>query len=90
MTPETNILNGSFLTQLQDAVHHRRFVRLEYFTDLHEFIRTDALLKAIVTREEIDYLVLAIGDEIPVKQVVSINGVLSSDYPGYDNYSCSC
>lgn len=90
MESTIDILNDPFQTELRSAAQQRRFVRLEYFTDLHEFIRTDALLKSIIDRDGTDYLELATGDEIAVKQVVSVNGVLSSAYPGYDNYSCSC
>lgn len=90
MTSAPNLLNDPFLTALYDAAQYRRFVRLEYFTDLHEFIRTDALLKQITEQNDLAVLELATGEQIPIKQVVSINGVLSPDYPGYDNYSCSC
>jgi len=90
MESTTNILNPSFDQELKAAVAERRFVRIEYLTELHEFIRTDVLLKQIVSRDGAEFLELATGQEVPVRKVVSVNGVLSPNYPGYDNYSCNC
>ena len=67
-----------------------KFVRLHYFTDLREFIKTDALTKAISMVDDIDYLELATGEQIPLDRIIRINGHLSPRYPGYDDYSCAC
>jgi len=88
------ILNQSDTT-LTDAdfralIPLNKFVRLDYFTDLREFIRTDAMTKAIVPIDGIDHLELATGEQIPLDRVIRIDGHLSPRYPGYDDYSCSC
>lgn len=67
-----------------------KFVRLHYFTDLREFIKTDALTKAITLIDGVDHLELATGEQIPLDQVIRIDGHLSPNYPGYDDYSCAC
>ena len=67
-----------------------KFVRLHYFTDLREFIKTDALTKAISMVDDIDYLELATEEQIPLDRIIRINGHLSPRYPGYDDYSCAC
>ena len=67
-----------------------KFVRIEYKTDLEEFIRTDALLKAVITRNGAEFLVTATGDEIPFSRVISLDGTVSPDFPGFENYSCAC
>lgn len=67
-----------------------KFVRLDYFTDLREFIRADALTKAITTINGVDHLELATGEQIPLDRVIRIDGHLSPRYPSYDDYSCSC
>lgn len=67
-----------------------KFVRLHYFTDLHEFIKTDALTKAIVSLDGVDHLELATGEQIPLDRVIRVDGHMSPRYPGYDDYSCAC
>lgn len=67
-----------------------KFVRLHYFTDLREFIKTDVLTKAVVIVDGVDHLELATGEQIPLDRVIRIDGHLSPKYPGYDDYSCAC
>ncbi|QJW91974.1 hypothetical protein HNV11_22625 [Spirosoma taeanense] len=67
-----------------------KYVRLDYFTELREFIRTNAMTKAIHETDGIEYLELATGEQIPLDRVIRIDGHLSPRYPGYDDYSCSC
>lgn len=80
----------AFADTLRDAASRRQFVRLEYLTDLHEFIKADALLRGVVTHNGTDALGLANGEHVPFDRVVSISGQLSPKYPGYGNYSCDC
>ena len=72
------------------AIEPRRYVRLEYLTDLSEFIKTDALVLGVRTQSGIDTLELADGQYIPLDRVISIAGRLSPLYPGYTSYSCDC
>lgn len=67
-----------------------KFVRLDYFTELREFIRTNALVKRIVSQNGAESIELATGEQIPIERVIRIDGHLSPRYPGYDDYSCSC
>jgi uncharacterized protein (UPF0248 family) len=78
------------ITDFKAAIEPRKFVRLEYLTDLHEFIKTDVMVLGISTQDGTETLVLADGQQIPVDRVVSIAGRLSPLYPGYANYSCDC
>jgi len=67
-----------------------KYVRLDYFTDIREFIRTDALVKRITTADDTEQLELVTGEQIPLDRIIRIDGHLSPNYPGYDDYSCSC
>lgn len=89
MESTTTVLN-TFEQEITAAAAERRFVRLEYMTDLHEFIKADVLVKGRASQDDTHTLLLATGQEVPVKKIVSINGVISPNYPGYDNYSCNC
>lgn len=72
------------------AIEPRKYVRLEYLTDLSEFIKTDALVLGVRSEQGTDVLELADGQHIPIDRVISIAGRLSPLYPGYANYSCDC
>ncbi|CAN5589680.1 hypothetical protein BH09BAC4_BH09BAC4_10810 [soil metagenome] len=72
------------------AIIPGKFVRLEYLTDLSEFIKTDVTIKQLVSRNGVEYLELATGDVVPLDRVISVSGKLSPRYPGYANYSCDC
>lgn len=92
-TKSTSLLSAesTFWNALAQAASQRQFVRLEYLTDLNEFIKADVALKQIIPQEEgIDVLELASGDTIPLNRVVSISGQWSPLFPGYANYSCDC
>ena len=84
------VMTTTDLSDFKAAIEPRKFVRLEYLTDLHEFIKIDALVLSVNTQNGLETLVLADGQEIPLDRVVSIAGRLSPLYPGYANYSCDC
>lgn len=83
-------MTANDLSGFKESVEPRKFVRLEYLTDLNEFIKTDALVLGVGTQNGTDTLDLADGQHIPLDRVISIAGRLSPLYPGYANYSCDC
>lgn len=90
---ETNLHQPDFLaseTDFRAAIIPGKFVRLEYLTDLSEFIKADVIIKQLVQEGSAEQLELATGETIPLDRVVSIAGNLSPRYPGYGNYSCDC
>ena len=89
---ETNATTSSILTdaEFRALIPLNEFVRLHYFTDLREFIKTDALTKSIIGIDGVDHLELATGEQIPLDRVIRVDGYLSPKYPGYDDYSCAC
>lgn len=89
---ETTTNQSATLTnaEFRALIPLNKFVRLHYFTDLREFIKTDALTKSIIAIDGVDHLELATGEQIPLDWVIRIDGHLSPNYPGYDDYSCAC
>ncbi len=83
-------IDRAFYNTLAKAAEARQFVRLEYLTDLSEFIKADVALRRLFTQDGVEYLELATGDTIRLDRVVSISGQLSPHFPGYANYSCDC
>lgn len=89
----TNLNQPDFLisdTAFRSAIVPGKFVRIEYLTDLNEFIKTDVTIKQLIHENGTESLEFATGDVIPLDRVVSISGNLSPRYPGYGNYSCDC
>ena len=72
------------------AIIPGKFVRLEYLTELNEFIKTDVTIKQLLRQDSTEWLKLATGESVPLDRVVSVSGKLSPRYPGYGNYSCDC
>ncbi|GAB4036496.1 hypothetical protein [Spirosoma jeollabukense] len=85
---QTDIITSD--SDFRAAIVPGKFVRLEYLTDLNEFIKTDVTIKQVVPQNGIEYLELATGDVVPLDRVISVSGILSPRYPGYTNYSCDC
>ncbi|CCG99194.1 hypothetical protein FAES_1184 [Fibrella aestuarina BUZ 2] len=90
MTINDHNMTTNDLSGFKATVEPRKFVRLEYLTDLNEFIKTDALVLGVGTQNGTDTLDLADGQHIPLDRVISIAGRLSPLFPGYANYSCDC
>ena len=72
------------------AIIPGKFVRIEYLTDLNEFIKTDVTIKQLILQDGVEWLELATGEVVPLDRVISVSGNLSPRYPGYANYSCDC
>lgn len=90
---ETNLNKPDFIVDepaFRAAIVPGKFVRLEYLTDLSEFIKADVTIKQLLRENGVETLELATGDMVPLDRVVSISGKLSPRYPGYGNYSCDC
>ncbi len=90
---ETTLNQSDIVTSDSDfraAIIPGKFVRLEYLTDLNEFIKTDVTIKQLVVQDGIESLELATGDVVPLDRVISVSSKLSPRYPGYANYSCDC
>ncbi|MVM39716.1 hypothetical protein GO730_22440 [Spirosoma sp. HMF3257] len=90
---ETNLITSDLIpsdTDFRAAIVPGKFVRLEYLTDLSEFIKADVMIKQLMYENGAEWLELATGETIPFDRVVSVSGKLSPKYPGYGNYSCDC
>ena len=84
---ETTIIgNSSSFDTFRKSIILGKFVRVEYLTDLHEFIKTDVLIK----KTDTNAIEIGTGEEIAIDRIVRIDGVLSPNFPGYESYSCDC
>ena len=77
------------LDAVEDAMATRKSVRIQYVTDIHEYLTVTALIKDV--REEESGLVveLATGEKIKFDQLVRVGQVSSSKYDARD-FTCDC
>jgi hypothetical protein len=89
---ETNLkqLEPVTETEFREVIVPGKFVRIEYLTDLNEFIKADVLIKDFLNQDGAELIKLATGEAIPLDCVVSLDRRLSPRYPTYGNYSCDC
>jgi hypothetical protein len=87
---DNQILTSYFDELLQAVIQERRFVKVQYFTDLREFISSHSLIKKQIKIDEMDYLELANGTKIKLDFLVSISGVYAPQYAYIQDFTCDC
>lgn len=83
-------IDCGFHDHLEAAATLRRYVKLQYFTEIHEFITVMAVVKDIYTKDKMEFLVLHTGEEIRLDRIVRIDDVPSPAYGDIDDFTCDC
>lgn len=83
-------IEPGFYEYLEAAVMSKKYVKLQYFTEIRELITTMSVLKSIATRNEEKFLVLGTGEEIRLDRIVRIDTAVAPAYAYIDDYSCDC
>ena len=81
---------NSFEQYLQDSIHERRYVKLQYFTDIREFITVMSVTVEIRDKDGVSHLILNTGEEIPVDKIVKIDHIYSPQYAHIEDFTCDC
>lgn len=79
-------------TYLDGLISSRRYIKVQYFTELHELITLNALVVSLCTEGDEQIVVLSTGQRIPLSKLVSAGGEFNPDYEGYAPYceTCDC
>jgi len=80
-------IDRTYYNELKTLVARRAGVRLQYYTDIREFITQFATLKELETREGEEYLVLASGEEVRLDRIVRVD---DKPAPGYEEDYFKC
>lgn len=80
-------IDPGFHDELETLVAKRAAARLQFYTDIREFLTLHATLKELVSRGGEEYLVLTTGEEIRLDRIVRIN---DKPAPGYDEDFFKC
>jgi hypothetical protein len=79
-----------FQKTLTTVIEQRIFSKIQYRTELQEFVTVTSLIKERVTEDGRESVVLANGEKLPLDKIVSINGVIAPGYEDYMAISCDC
>lgn len=79
----------NFYDQLTDLITVKKYVHVEYSSDIGEFLKQNTILKDIVLKEKQEYLVLNSGDEIRLDRLKKVDDIIPPHVA--DNYyQCDC
>ncbi len=77
----------AFRDELAALVAKRAAARIQFFSDIREFLTLHATFKDLVQKEDGEYLVLTTGEEIRLDRLVRIG---DKPAPGYDEDYFKC
>ena len=82
-------IDCNFYDILEALSTRKRYIRIQYFSALHEFQTVDALIKDLYIKDKFEYMLLSNGDEIRLDRLVSVDGKYVPG-KGFDGISCEC
>lgn len=84
-------MEEDFYSLLKEVVDRRKYIKVQYFTDIREFITTTSVAKALtngINKEQ--YLKLASGEELRLDRIVRINDTVAPQYKDIMDFTCDC
>lgn len=90
MNVQENKGQYTFDEYLKSSVDERRYVKLQYFTAIREFLTVTAVTTDIFEKDSASFLALNTGEEIPLDKIVKIDDVYSPQYAHIADYTCDC
>ena len=76
-----------FWALLEDLVAKRPFIRIQYYSDIREFLTVTAVPKELFERNGVPFLRLATGEEIRLDRLVRLG---DKPGPGYSEEYFKC
>ncbi|GEO06740.1 hypothetical protein AAE02nite_44040 [Adhaeribacter aerolatus] len=83
-------IDETFYSVLEDLAARRKYCRVQYFTDIHEFITARAVVNGIVAEAGEEYLTLATGEKIRLDRLYSVDENFAPGFENYHEFSCDC
>ncbi|MDF9797125.1 Rho-binding antiterminator [Catalinimonas alkaloidigena] len=79
-----------FEAYLEDSISQKRFVNLQYFTDIHEFMSISCIITGMINKESVTYLSTNTGEEVLLDKVIKIDEFYAPSYAHIDDFTCDC
>jgi Rho-binding antiterminator len=83
-------INCDYYDVILEKATIKSYCKIQYFSELHEFITTNAVIKDVFTKSGEEFMLLATGEVIRLDRLVSINGELTPHYARINDFSCDC
>ncbi|WP_205499876.1 hypothetical protein [Rufibacter psychrotolerans] len=82
-------MDEQLLQAVNEAVTRKKFLKIQYRTELNEYLAVTALIKKLEEKEGRLQIELATGEEIPFEHLVKVGDVASDQYNSRD-FTCDC
>ena len=82
-------IDCNYYDLLEDLATRRRYIRIQYFNEIHEFCTIDAVIKDLYIKDGYECMLLSDGTEIRLDRLVSTDGKFVPG-KGFDGISCEC
>ncbi len=82
-------IDCNYYDRLEALATLKKYVRIQYKTEIHEFITVDSIIRDFFIREGVEFMLLANGNEVRLDRLVRVDGH-SLPGSGYDDLSCEC
>ncbi|PSR55700.1 hypothetical protein AHMF7605_20415 [Adhaeribacter arboris] len=81
-------VDTSFREELLTYAKKRKYVSIQYLTDIREYMSARAIIKEIRADEGAELLLLNTGEEIRLDRIIRVEG---KPAPGFEDYfACAC
>ncbi len=79
-----------FYDVLEASATQKKYTKIQYFTDLHEFYTVNSVVKDLQTEHHEEFMHLATGEKIRLDRLMSIDGVMNPAHAHLHEFSCDC
>lgn len=81
---------SDFEQYLKDSMQEKKYVRLQYYTDIHEFMSTSCIIEDMTTEQEEYSLKVNTGEKVLLSNVVRIDTHYAPKYAHLKDLTCDC
>lgn len=81
---------NTFEQYLEESILQKKYIKLQYFTDIQEFITTMTIIKEKVKNDNGSFISTTSGEEVPLDKIVRIDTIYAPKYAHIDDFSCDC
>ena len=82
-------IDCNFYDILEALATRKRYVRIQYKSEIHEFQTVDSIIKDLFIKQGYEYMLLANGQEVRLDRLISVDGQYLPGN-GFDDLSCEC
>ena len=79
----------TFYDQLTDLIALKKYVRIDFTTDIKEFLKRQTILKDIVKKDKQEFLILNTGEEVRLDRIKKVDDIIPP-HVADDYYQCDC